>query len=100
MKTQLTILDKGSETWGTTKLVSGRKPVLALLMRLLWAAALALAPLGAQAGAVLTPLYSFGVFTNGVSPNGLVQGHDGSFYGTTSSGGTNGNYGTVFKITT
>ena len=32
-------------------------------------------------------------------PAGLVQGSDGNFYGTTSSGGTN-NTGTVFKIST
>jgi uncharacterized repeat protein (TIGR03803 family) len=30
----------------------------------------------------------------------LVQGTNGDFYGTTSGGGTNGNYGTVFEITT
>jgi uncharacterized repeat protein (TIGR03803 family) len=59
----------------------------------------------------LTSLYSFGSVqdTNGVSldgavPNGLVQGRDGDFYGTTGYGGTNvgpsGGYGTVFKITT
>jgi len=29
----------------------------------------------------------------------LVQGSDGSFYGTTAFGGTNGSYGTVFKLT-
>ena len=49
-------------------------------------------------------LYVFGSVrnTNGISldggnPNELVQGSDGSFYGTTQSGGTNG-YGTVFKM--
>ena len=53
----------------------------------------------------LTTLYSFGVETNedgfaldGASPEaGLVQGSDGSFYGTTSAGG-NEDTGTVFKI--
>jgi uncharacterized repeat protein (TIGR03803 family) len=30
----------------------------------------------------------------------LTLGHDGALYGTTVAGGTNGNYGTVFKITT
>ena len=36
---------------------------------------------------------------NGMNPEGgLVQGSDGSFYGTTKNGGTN-SYGTVFKIT-
>ena len=35
---------------------------------------------------------------NGYSPNAVVQGTDGNFYGTTSEGGAN-NYGTVFKVT-
>jgi uncharacterized repeat protein (TIGR03803 family) len=38
--------------------------------------------------------------TNGAYPiGGLIQGRDGSFYGTTAIGGTNG-YGTVFKVAT
>jgi uncharacterized repeat protein (TIGR03803 family) len=38
--------------------------------------------------------------TNGAYPiAGLVQGPDGSFYGTTAIGGTNG-YGTIFKLAT
>ncbi|MGO8696665.1 MAG: beta strand repeat-containing protein [Limisphaerales bacterium] len=46
----------------------------------------------------LTNLYSFGYDNGGADPQaGLVQGKDGSFYGTTSEGGT-GNAGTVFKI--
>ena len=45
-----------------------------------------------------TNLYSFGGFpTDGSIPNGLVQGSDGNFYGTTIRGGTN-NYGAVFRI--
>ena len=52
---------------------------------------------------VLTTLYSFGsiVDTNGgyFPEAGLVQGSDGSLYGTTIYGGTNSN-GTVFKIST
>ena len=72
--------------------------MLALLTRLLWAAALALPVWGAQAGAVLTSLHSFQVFPNGENPwAALVQGSDGYFYGTTDNGGTN-NVGTVFKI--
>src|ERR1039458_2521717 len=49
----------------------------------------------------LTTLHSFqGYPTDGSLPNtGLVQGTDGSFYGTTSKDGVNGGYGTVFKIT-
>jgi uncharacterized repeat protein (TIGR03803 family) len=54
----------------------------------------------------LTTLYAFGSTTNasgvaldGANPCGaLVQGSDGSFYGTTSSGGTYNN-GTVFRLT-
>jgi uncharacterized repeat protein (TIGR03803 family) len=49
----------------------------------------------------LTTLYTFCSQPNcadGVAPNGLVQGANGDFYGTTSQGGANG-AGTVFKIT-
>ena len=43
-------------------------------------------------------LYVFTGGDDGGNPEaGLVQGSDGTFYGTTFSGGTNG-YGTVFKI--
>jgi uncharacterized repeat protein (TIGR03803 family) len=50
-------------------------------------------------GALIT-LFSFDWF-DGASPYaGLVQGRDGSFYGTTSEGNTIGGYGTVFKIST
>jgi uncharacterized repeat protein (TIGR03803 family) len=49
---------------------------------------------------VETVLHSFvGGATDGSLPAAaLIQGSDGNFYGTTSSGGTNG-YGAVFKIT-
>jgi len=83
-----------------------RKLALALLTRLLWAAAFVLPALGGQAAVVLTTLYSFGSIRDnngdsldGATPNGLVQGSDGNLYGTTSQGGTNG-WGTVFKIST
>ena len=36
--------------------------------------------------------------SDGTSPSGLVEGTDGNFYGTTSSGGAN-DAGTIFKIT-
>jgi uncharacterized repeat protein (TIGR03803 family) len=52
----------------------------------------------------ITTLYSFcpqSGCPDGETPTAsLVQGTDGNFYGTTSGGGANGNYGTVFKITT
>lgn len=39
--------------------------------------------------------------TDGLNPQAaLIQGSDGSLYGTTSGGGTNGGYGTVFKLST
>jgi len=51
----------------------------------------------------LTVMWQFGIFpnpANGFSPlAGLVQGTDGSFYGTTTRGGTNSVDGTVFKLT-
>jgi len=48
---------------------------------------------------VETVLHSFASGTDGFGPlAALIQGSDGNFYGTTSSGGTNNN-GTVFKIT-
>ena len=49
----------------------------------------------------LTTLYSFCPAypcPDGYEPNGLVQGSNGDFYGTTFAGGANG-FGTVFKIT-
>jgi uncharacterized repeat protein (TIGR03803 family) len=53
-----------------------------------------------------TILYSFGASsTDGVNPDGMIQGTDGNFYGTTSAGGTNpspnssAGAGTVFRVT-
>jgi uncharacterized repeat protein (TIGR03803 family) len=51
---------------------------------------------------VETVLWSFGGPGDGSQPwSGLIQGNDGSFYGTTSYGGTNtgAGYGTIFKLT-
>ncbi len=57
---------------------------------------LATAEVGAQ---TIQTLISFNG-TNGVNPQaGLALGNDGSFYGTTSQGGSAG-WGTVFKVTT
>jgi uncharacterized repeat protein (TIGR03803 family) len=100
-KAQLTALHHGSGTCAMTGLAPGRKAVLTLLLRLLWAAALVLPALGVRAGVILTTLHSFQPFPNGAGPSaGLVEGTDGSFYGTTQSGGTNGMYGTVFRVGT
>jgi uncharacterized repeat protein (TIGR03803 family) len=49
----------------------------------------------------LSNLVSFNYSVNGGYPQaGLVQGADGSFYGTTAYGGSNSYYGTVFRMTT
>src|SRR5437764_180279 len=53
-------------------------------------------------GQTLTPLWQFGSLSNaadGVGPNGLIQGRDGNFYGTTGGFGELNNHGTVFRIT-
>jgi len=55
---------------------------------------------GRADAATLTPIWQFsGGGTDGAQPEGgMVQGFDGSFYGTTSAGTPDG-FGTVFKIT-
>ncbi len=55
-------------------------------------------------GGVLTTLYSFSGFPDGESPAyALVQGSDGNFYGTTTSGGNRRDCvigcGTIFRVT-
>jgi uncharacterized repeat protein (TIGR03803 family) len=48
----------------------------------------------------LTTLHSFYYSSDGAYPYAaLIQGTDGDFYGTTYYGGSSGQYGTVFKIT-
>jgi hypothetical protein len=66
-----------------TEPVHGRKPVLALLTGLLWAAVLLLPVFCAQAGVVLTPLYSIAA-TSRMPPhitaaylNDIASGSDG-----------------------
>ncbi|MGO8795846.1 MAG: choice-of-anchor tandem repeat GloVer-containing protein [Candidatus Sulfotelmatobacter sp.] len=52
-------------------------------------------------GGQLTVLYTFcsnSGCTDGEGPNGVIQGQDGNFYGTTELGGAN-NSGTFFKVT-
>lgn len=47
----------------------------------------------------LTTLHTFSYTDGSVPTAGLIQARDGSLYGTTTQGGTHGNYGTVFRIT-
>ena len=100
MKTRIMTLHNANSTRPMSEPGPGREPVLALLIRLLFGAALVLQVCGAQAAAVLTTLHSFHVFASGAYPHAeLVQGIDDNFYGTTSGGGTN-DAGTVFRINT
>ena len=92
---------KLTRIFAKNRLLSGRKPLWPWALPVLWAAALLLPALAAPAQVVFTNLYSFSTFpTSGAGlNNGLVQGSDSYFYGTTQYGGTNGG-GTVFKIST
>ena len=68
------------------------------LLRILCWTALLLSLCAARASVIVTSLHSFAVATNGIYPEAaLVQGSDGSFYGTTANGGV-GNAGTVFRL--
>lgn len=67
-----------------------------ICMVVLFCAAAATA--SAAQGIFFTTLATFDG-TNGASPEAaLIQASDGNFYGTTIWGGTNGSYGTVFKM--
>lgn len=53
----------------------------------------------AHASVIYTNVLSF-ASTNGASPAGaLIQDTDGTFYGATGNGGTNGGFGTIFRMT-
>ena len=75
---------------------SAASTLAAVMLLLLFMGAPVVSP-----GQTLKGLVSFNG-TNGKNPvrMSLIQGTDGSFYGTTSSAGTNGAGGTVFKIDT
>jgi uncharacterized repeat protein (TIGR03803 family) len=47
----------------------------------------------------LTSLYSFDYYAGEYPVVGLTVGSDGNFYGVTGGGGTNGGYGTIYRIT-
>jgi uncharacterized repeat protein (TIGR03803 family) len=76
-------------------------------MKIVWmstrveaAVLVALALLTARGGAAQTfgTIYSFKGTTDGSAPNGVIFGKNGSLYGTTGGGGSNGS-GTVFELT-
>ena len=90
-------LHKGCRTCGLAEPVPGRKPVLALVTRLLWAVTLGLPAVGAQAGGDLTTLYVFESPGGWAVTAGLAPGRDGNLYGMTERGGAK-DAGTVFKI--
>ncbi len=83
------------ETGNAEVLVNGRTMAAVVV---LVAATLQVTALNSHAQVGFTNLHSFGEFENGAYAEGLAQGNDGSFYGTTSGGGAYGQ-GTVFKIT-
>lgn len=59
------------------------------------------AALSVSGSSVFTALHEFSVFPQGALPSSpLIQGRDGTFYGVTENGGTNGGFGTIFRITT
>jgi len=55
-------------------------------------------PSGTAPGVTLSTLYSFSGAADGGSPNGLMQGTNGNFYGTTLTGGLDSS-GTIFQVT-
>jgi uncharacterized repeat protein (TIGR03803 family) len=57
------------------------------------------ASLRGEAAAPVSTLYTFKGGTDGISPTGDLIFVHGSLYGTTSSGGSTGNLGTVFALT-
>jgi uncharacterized repeat protein (TIGR03803 family) len=90
--------NRSFQTCPMTEPFAVRKPVLALLKRLLLAVALLLTPFRGIADVVFTTLHTF-TGTNGAYPRTpLVQGSDGYLYGTTAQSGTNGGFGTIFKV--
>jgi uncharacterized repeat protein (TIGR03803 family) len=105
VKAKLTASGNGARIPAMNEPRSGRTPVLAMLVRLLWATALALPVFGLQGAVVLTTLYSFTGGEDGAYPSArLVQGRDGHLYGTISGFDPNNqatsSHGSVFKITT
>ena len=99
MKTQKTTIQNKPKTRAMTERVTARNPILALLLRLLWAAALVLHTSRAQAGVVFTTLHSFTANSDGAAPLAGLLLSGNTLYGTASGGGTNGS-GTVFSLNT
>ena len=66
-----------------------------------WVAAITWEPyLSVSTNGEFTSLASFDYARGAFPSNGLIQAVDGSLYGTASAGGTNGGWGTVFRLTT
>ena len=91
------VLCKGRTAISTARLGQAGAAVRAFKIQVtpngVWATVYSFGPPTASAGTFLTNL-------DGARPeSALTPGLDGSFYGTTSQGGTGGN-GTVFKVTT
>ncbi len=99
MKSQILVLPNGQGSGAISKPVAIGMPGRELLLRVIGAAALVLAAVGAEGGVTLTSLHSFQVSTNGINPAaGLIRGSDGYFYGTTEAE-EQGAAGTVFRLT-
>jgi uncharacterized repeat protein (TIGR03803 family) len=63
--------------------------------------AVSCAALSVSGSPVFTTLHGFSVFPKGAQPETpLIQGRDGNFYGATLDAGTNGGFGTIFRLTT
>ena len=103
----LDIREKGTEVFVSMKVSHktirrGRGDLMKLPLKFV-ITVLCVASVWPVSGQSLQTIYSF---TNSVSPNGLTQGNDGNFYGTTEYGGDLNSHdddqesGTIFKLTT
>jgi len=95
-----TAVSKVNRIVAKNRLLTGRKLRLPRALPVLWAAALLLPAFAARADVVFTNIYSFTGNNDGAFPfAALVQGRDGSLYGTTFGEGGRLGAGTVFRLT-